>query len=68
MPGIKGSRNTVVPFELCEVIPGQLFKKQLTPDMATAVLAFATVKPEKRFQMISDGVQVCLFTISVRSF
>ena len=59
MPGIRTQRGDVIPFELCDVVAGQLFKKPLTPEMSQAVLKSTTIRPDKRFDTIMQGVQVC---------
>lgn len=58
MPGILTAFGAVIPFERCEVIPGQLYVKQLPPDVFESLVEFATVKPEKRFKMIMQGMKV----------
>jgi len=40
--------DTVVPFELCWIAPGQLYRKRLNPDQTTRVLGFSTKRPEQR--------------------
>ncbi|KAJ7121276.1 hypothetical protein C8R43DRAFT_959621 [Mycena crocata] len=44
----------VIPLELCEMIPGQLYKKKLPPKATPQLVKFATLKPDKRLQMICE--------------
>lgn len=60
-PGIEcGPQDNpvVVPIELCDVIPGQQFKKKLPPDLMPKVLTFSKKKPSDRFRSIYAGANV----------
>jgi RNA recognition motif of the spliceosomal PrP8 len=56
--GKKNPHPSVIPAELCEVIPGQLYKRKVqVPEYLTAkVVEFAKIKPQDRFRKISQSV------------
>ncbi|KAJ7184245.1 argonaute-like protein [Mycena filopes] len=41
--------------EVCEMVPGQLYKKKLPPDATAAVVNFAALPPAQRLQKICSG-------------
>ncbi|KAJ6618325.1 Piwi domain-containing protein [Mycena sp. CBHHK59/15] len=45
----------IVPAELCDVLPGQLYKKRLPVSATTAAVDFATMAPRNRLQTIAGG-------------
>ncbi|KAH8111516.1 Piwi-domain-containing protein [Phellopilus nigrolimitatus] len=47
----------VIPFELLDVIEGQMFKRKLDPTLEAQVRKFTTVNPEARKKIIMDCVQ-----------
>ncbi|EFI28409.1 hypothetical protein CC1G_13943 [Coprinopsis cinerea okayama7 len=54
-PGVilrKEPHMVVVPMELCELVPNQMFKKKVPDDMAGDMVKFAAVNPSDRFQKI----------------
>ena len=57
--GKKNPHPSVIPAELCEVIPGQLYKRKVqVPEYLTAkVVEFAKIKPQDRFRKISQSVR-----------
>jgi eukaryotic translation initiation factor 2C len=57
--GKKNPHPSVIPAELCEVIPGQLYKRKVqVPEYLTAkVVKFAKIKPQDRFRKISQSVR-----------
>ena len=53
------STGAIIPLELCEVPPGQLVRKRISPDKITSVLEFSTLRPNERMRSIRDGLGVC---------
>ncbi|KAJ3844614.1 argonaute-like protein [Lentinula raphanica] len=57
-PGIicaKTSRGAVLPMERCTIIPGQLARKQIPPDVTRAMVEFSTKRPADRLASIRNG-------------
>lgn len=54
--GVRIGRDAIIPAELCEVVPGQLYKKKIPADMGATFLKFATQKPDVRLRLIQDAV------------
>ncbi|RDB20713.1 Protein argonaute-2 [Hypsizygus marmoreus] len=46
-----------IPLELCYVLPGQLAKKQVPPELMPEVLKFSTAKPKERLGSIAAGLE-----------
>ncbi|KAK0197553.1 argonaute-like protein [Armillaria mellea] len=42
----------IVPAELCDVVPGQMFKKRLPSDLTSDAVSFGTIPPDRRLQSI----------------
>lgn len=51
-------KSAMMPMELCEVVPGQFYRKTLTPDQTKHMVEFSTLKPHARLQNIRQGLQV----------
>lgn len=51
-------KGEVLPIELLEVIPGQLFRKTPPPDVVSAVVKRSSVEPFERIKRIKAGFQV----------
>ncbi|QRV72448.1 argonaute-like protein [Ceratobasidium sp. AG-Ba] len=49
---IETSTGAAFPIELCNIIPGQLMRKQIPPDMIASVLSFSTKAPGRRLDSI----------------
>ncbi|KAF8898225.1 ribonuclease H-like domain-containing protein [Gymnopilus junonius] len=49
-------RQDIVPLELCEIEPGQLYKKKLPEEYTSDMVKFATQKPFERQKRIKAGV------------
>ncbi|CCA66578.1 related to argonaute-like protein-Laccaria bicolor [Serendipita indica DSM 11827] len=62
--------GALLPLEVCEVLPGQIMRKQVPPDKTSSVLEFATKKPEARLESIVNGLKVLEYDQSeyLRSF
>jgi len=60
--------KVIVPGELCDVLPGQLFKKKL-PDVFTGeMVKFAAMRPSDRLDKIKAAVTIwILFTVNVKA-
>lgn len=59
-PGVVTTRDEVIPFELCEVIEGQLFRKMLDKEITEKMLNAAKKRPTERFSIIKNGMVVSL--------
>ncbi|KAG9084746.1 hypothetical protein FRC06_003919, partial [Ceratobasidium sp. 370] len=57
-PNPKTSTGAAFPIELCTIIPGQLMRKQLPPNLATSVLSFSVKAPNQRLNSIVEGHEV----------
>jgi eukaryotic translation initiation factor 2C len=55
--GRKNPHPSVIPAELCEVIPGQLYKRKVPEYLTAKVVDFAKVKPQDRFRKITQSVR-----------
>ncbi|KAL0063895.1 hypothetical protein AAF712_009177 [Marasmius tenuissimus] len=53
-----GSTKGYIPLELCEMLPGQLARKQLPAEKIPQLVKFATQKPDRRLRSITNGVNV----------
>ncbi|KAK1215662.1 hypothetical protein PQX77_021726 [Marasmius sp. AFHP31] len=53
-----GSTKGYIPLELCEMLPGQLARKQLPAEKIPQLVKFATQKPDRRLRSIKNGVNV----------
>lgn len=56
MFGVRIGKDAVFPAEVCEVIPGQLYRKKLSPENTTQFLRFSVQKPHERLMTITNGV------------
>ena len=54
----KSAENPVIyPAEICEVLPGQFFKKKIPEELqGKVVLDFATMRPSQRLDLIRKGI------------
>ncbi|KAG8684639.1 hypothetical protein FRC09_015261, partial [Ceratobasidium sp. 395] len=46
------------PIEVCEILPGQMMKKQIPQDLVPHILKFSTKKPDERLNSIVAGHSV----------
>jgi eukaryotic translation initiation factor 2C len=67
---IETATGALIPIELCEVMPGQIMRKQIPPDMTTQVVEFSKMTPAARLASIRAGLDVLQYGQSeyVRSF
>ena len=54
--GVRLGQSAVVPAELCEIVPGQPFRRRIPQQLQSDFLRFATQKPEQRLRDIQDAV------------
>lgn len=47
--------KVVFPLEMCNLVPGQLYKKKLPPDATATVVSFAAMPPADRLRIITAG-------------
>lgn len=57
-PGIVTMKDEVIPFHLCIIKEGQLYRKKLTGDVTTQLLNINKVKPVDRLRMLKEGMVV----------
>lgn len=58
--------GALIPLELCEVLPGQIMRKQVPSDKVKSVLEFATRRPQDRLGSIRNGLGVCVTRLDLR--
>ncbi|KAF5344152.1 hypothetical protein D9758_008884 [Tetrapyrgos nigripes] len=65
-----GSAGSLIPLEFCNVIPGQIMRKQVPADKTKEVLDFATKKPVDRLASIRRGQEILAYgqSVYVREF
>lgn len=56
MFGVRIGKDAVFPAEICDVIPGQLYRKKLSPEATVTFLKFSTQKPDARLRTIKEAV------------
>ncbi|RDX55086.1 Piwi-domain-containing protein [Lentinus brumalis] len=66
--GVRVGKSAIVPAEFCEIVPGQLFRKKLPPELQNDLLKAATTRPEKRQAAIQDAVHLDTFNWSTSDF
>ncbi|KAH6928600.1 hypothetical protein HPB50_017370 [Hyalomma asiaticum] len=57
---VVGSKNSYIPVEVCEVIPGQHCKRKLDENQTSTVIRKAAVPPKDRFRNIEEDVKGCI--------
>ncbi|KAJ7163421.1 Piwi domain-containing protein [Mycena crocata] len=76
LSGRNAQNAVIVPAEICIIIPGQLYKRHIPASATSQVADFATIPPNIRKQVITDGHQhgiqspvsnVCVAGMSVDS-
>ncbi|KAL5508298.1 hypothetical protein ACEPAH_5917 [Sanghuangporus vaninii] len=70
LPCVEVGSGALLPIELCEVLPGQIMRKQVPPQYIKDVLTFATRSPTDRLKSIKSGLNVLSYGQSdyVRQF
>jgi len=49
-----------IPMELCQVLPGQLMRKQFPEDKTSDMVDFARKHPNERLAAIKEGLKVII--------
>ncbi|KAK7444785.1 hypothetical protein VKT23_015102 [Stygiomarasmius scandens] len=64
------SKGAAIPFEKCTVIPGQIARKQIPPELTKAMVDFSRKRPAERMDSIRQGVQLLAYGQSeyIRNF
>jgi len=67
---IETATGALIPIELCEVMPGQIMRKQIPPDMTSEIVEFSKMNPAQRLSSIKAGLNVLQYGQSeyVRAF
>ncbi|KAF5364873.1 hypothetical protein D9757_013044 [Collybiopsis confluens] len=55
---VKTTTGAIIPFERCTIIPGQLARKEVPPEVTKAMVEFSTMKPPQRKESIRQSIQV----------
>ncbi|KAH7889904.1 Piwi-domain-containing protein [Phlebopus sp. FC_14] len=55
--GVQLGRGSIVPAELCVIMPDQRFKSKLPPDLIKGMVEFTSEKPHARLATITHGIQ-----------
>lgn len=53
-----GSGGAKIPLEICDVIPGQIMRKQISPEVTADMVEFSKLAPKERLESIKQGLQV----------
>ncbi|KAI0831166.1 Piwi domain-containing protein [Trametes gibbosa] len=54
--GIRTGSSAIIPAEFCDVVPGQVFRKKMSPAVQNEFLRFSTQKPNERLRDIQNAV------------
>ncbi|KAF7330092.1 Argonaute-like protein [Mycena kentingensis (nom. inval.)] len=67
---VEVGQGALIPLELCQVVPGQLVKKEIPDDKKRDLVRFASVAPNARLEDIRKGLNVLAYGQSeyVRKF
>ncbi|KAJ7172992.1 argonaute-like protein [Mycena crocata] len=67
---VEVGQGALIPLELCNVLPGQLVRKEVPDEKKAQLVEFATMKPKDRLESIKQGLQVLQYGQSdyVREF
>ncbi|KAF7342176.1 Protein argonaute-2 [Mycena venus] len=67
---VEVGQGALIPLELCDVLPGQLVRKEIPDEKKADLVAFATKAPKDRLASIGKGMQVLAYGQSeyVRKF
>ncbi|KAK7021928.1 hypothetical protein VNI00_017157 [Paramarasmius palmivorus] len=50
--------GAVIPLEKCEVVPGQIARKEAPPEVVSEMVQFSQMRPEQRMQSIKEGLRI----------
>ncbi|THU91323.1 argonaute-like protein [Dendrothele bispora CBS 962.96] len=67
---VMNARGSAFPFEKCTVLPGQIARKQIPPELTSAMVDFSRKKPDERMNSIRHGIQLMAYGQSeyIRNF
>ncbi|KAJ7321835.1 argonaute-like protein [Mycena albidolilacea] len=67
---VEVGQGAIIPLELCNVLPGQLVRKEIPDEKKADLVAFATKAPKDRLASIGKGMEVLAYGQSeyVRKF
>ena len=61
-PGVETAQGEVLPFEICEIAPGQPFRKRPSADVMRGLLELSKDNPKQRLSNIERGLRVSIVT------
>jgi eukaryotic translation initiation factor 2C len=64
---IQVGQGAIIPLELCNVLPGQLVRKEIPDEKKADLVAFATKAPKDRLASIGKGMEVSDLTVLISS-
>ncbi|KAG8703536.1 hypothetical protein FRC08_002787 [Ceratobasidium sp. 394] len=56
IPCIKVSSSAIIPMEFCEILPGQLMRKQIPTELTDEMVSFSRKRPEERLAAIKASL------------
>ncbi|THV02118.1 hypothetical protein K435DRAFT_792786 [Dendrothele bispora CBS 962.96] len=67
---VMNRRGSAFPFEKCTVLPGQIARKQIPPELTSAMVDFSRKKPDERMNSIRHGIELMAYGQSeyIRNF
>ncbi|KAI9595773.1 Piwi domain-containing protein [Syncephalis fuscata] len=57
LPCIEVKKNMYFPLEVCDVVENQRCSRKLTPEQTDGMIKFTTHRPDKRLNMVRDGIR-----------
>ncbi|PCH38271.1 Piwi-domain-containing protein [Wolfiporia cocos MD-104 SS10] len=54
--GVRIGSGAIFPAEICEVVPGQLYRKKIPQQLAPKFVKYTAQKPDQRLRAIQEGV------------
>ncbi|KAF7789470.1 hypothetical protein EIP86_000416 [Pleurotus ostreatoroseus] len=61
LPCVEVGTGALIPMELCEILPGQMMRKQIPPNKVKDVVRFSTKKPQDRLDSIRSAIGVLAY-------
>ncbi|KAG9103624.1 pre-mRNA-splicing factor cwc22 [Ceratobasidium sp. 370] len=68
IPCIKVSSKAVIPMEFCEILPGQLMRKQIPTELTDEMVNFSRKRPEERLAAIKAALPITSQAATVTQF
>lgn len=56
LPCVQISRTAIVPMEFCDILPGQLMRKQIPQELTDEMVNFSRKRPEERLAAIRNSL------------